>query len=109
MIIAVKGGGINLNIIHKKFCTLRESLFGKNNSKRGGVPIAIPEAKSVITIVVVISLSRGSELKASINSMNEGKINDVYLNGVNISKSSLYSQLNPIDSDSINIEIIVNG
>tara|TARA_B100000700_G_scaffold323145_1_gene426286 strand:+ start:2365 stop:2604 length:240 start_codon:yes stop_codon:yes gene_type:complete len=57
--IAVKGGGINLKKIQIKFCIFIESLLGKNNSKRGGVPIAIPDANNVIKIVVIIRLNKG--------------------------------------------------
>tara|TARA_Y100001968_G_C18754278_1_gene434762 strand:+ start:259 stop:411 length:153 start_codon:yes stop_codon:yes gene_type:complete len=48
-------------------------LSGNNNSKTGGVPIAMPEAKKVIRIVVATSLKIGRALIAYLNSTNEGK------------------------------------
>tara|TARA_Y100001968_G_C18883882_1_gene492948 strand:- start:89 stop:358 length:270 start_codon:yes stop_codon:yes gene_type:complete len=82
-------------------------LLGKNNNKRGGVPIAMPEAKIVIVIVVITSFSRDRSRKAFLNSTNEGRFKDVYSKGEKISKLRLYSQINPIDRDSNNMDIEV--
>ena len=62
---------------------------GNNTSKSGGVPIAIPHAKTVIKIVVLISLNRGKVLNPFLISMNEGKFKYEKLNGVNNSKFRL--------------------
>ena len=60
IIIAVKGGGVNLKKIHIIFCTFKDNLFGKNKSKSGGVLIAKPVARNVIMIVVITRFRRGS-------------------------------------------------
>ena len=62
---------------------------GNNISKRGGVPNAIPDAKAVIKIVVMISLSRCKLLNPFLNSTNEGEFTYERLNGVNISRFKL--------------------
>ena len=87
--IVVNGGGINLKKIQIRFWTFRGNLPGNNTSKSGGVPIAIPEAKKVIKIVVMISLKRGKVLNPFLISTNEGKFKYEKLNGVNISKFRL--------------------
>ena len=85
--IAVKGGGISLKNSQIIFWTFRDNLLGKNNSRRGGVPIVIQDAKKVINIVVKIKLSSGKLLNASLNSKNEGRFNEVYFNAIDISNS----------------------
>ena len=70
--IVVKGGGINLKKTHIRFWILTENLSEKNSSKSGGVPMAIPDAKKVIIVVEIISLSRGKELNALLISRNDG-------------------------------------
>ena len=85
----VKGGGINLKKIQIRFWILIENLSGKNISKSGGVPMAIPDAKNVIKIVEAISLKRGRVLNPFPRSANEGKFKYEKFNGVNISKFSL--------------------
>ena len=71
--IVVRGVGINLKKSQNRFWTFRESLSGKHNSKSGGVPIAIQEAKKVIRTVDEINLIRGSALIAENISRNDGK------------------------------------
>ena len=77
MIIVVNGGGINLKKIQIIFWIFIENLYGNNNIKRGGVPIAIAEAKNVIITVEMISFRIGRSLNAFFNSMNEGIFKDV--------------------------------
>ena len=87
--IAVNGEGINLKKIQIRFWTFSDNLLGKNNSKRGGVPIAIPDAKKDIISVVEISSIIGRLLNAFFNSEIEGKNKFVYFNGVRISTFKL--------------------
>ena len=76
IMITVNGGGINLKKTQIIFWIFRENFCGKNNIKRGGVLIAIPDANKVIIIVEIISLRIGREWNASFNSKIEGKVND---------------------------------